>query len=105
MKVDNAPLAFIGILLLIVGWFSVFSGIFGALKAEDTVILSFRLESLILDTSFVSEGQILFHMVTRIILGFFIIIIGNSFLVRGLNDCHNGICHPRFGTFDFRRLS
>lgn len=102
MKVDNAPLTLIGILLLIVGWFSVFSGIFGALKAEDTVILSLRLESLILDTTFVSEGQILFHMATRIILGFIVIFIGNSFLVRGLHECHEGICHPRFGSF--RRL-
>lgn len=104
MRVNNYPLSFVGFLLLIVGWFAVFSGIFGFLKAEDTFILTLKLESFIVDTNFVPQAHIWFHMIIRIFLGIFVVIIGNSFLVRGLHECHNGICHPRFGTFDYRRL-
>ncbi len=99
--VRNYPLTFVGILLLFVGWFSVISGIFGFFRAEDLLIFTLRIESMVVDTTFVPESQIFFHMFIRIIFGFFIIFFGNVFLSRGLNKSHAWM-HPAFD--DFRRL-
>ncbi len=99
--VKNYPLTFVGVLLLFVGWFSVISGIFGFFRAEDLLILTFRLESMVVDTTFVPESQIFLHMFIRIIFGFIIIFFGNVFLSRGLNRSHAWM-HPCFE--DFRRL-
>jgi len=99
--VNNYPFTFVGILLLFVGWFSVISGIFGFFRAEDLLILTFRIESMVVDTTFVPESQIFLHMFIRIIFGFFIIFFGNLFLMRGLNRSRTWM-HPRFD--DFRRL-
>ena len=101
--VKDAPMAFIGILLLIVGWFAVFSGIFGFFRAEDLLIFTLRLESMVVDTTFVPESQIFLHLGIRIFLGFVIILIGNSFLIRGLNE--HRMMHPRLGDFSPRRLA
>jgi len=100
--IKNYPLAFIGILLLFVGWFSVISGIFGFFRAEDLLIVTFQLESMVVDKTFVSESQIWFHMLIRIFFGFIIILFGNLFLARGLTRTH-GWMHPCFGCFS-RRL-
>jgi hypothetical protein len=99
--VTNYPFTFVGILLLFVGWFSVISGIFGFFRAEDLLILTFRIESMVVDTTFVPESQIFIHMLIRIFFGFIIIFFGNLFLVRGLDKTHS-FMHPRFD--DFRRL-
>jgi len=99
--VRDYPFTFVGILLLFIGWFSVISGIFGFFRAEDLLIFTFRLESMVVDTTFVPESQIFFHLAIRIIFGFIIIFFGNLFLVRGLNRDHVWM-HPAFG--DFRRL-
>jgi len=99
--ITNYPFTFVGILLLFVGWFSVISGIFGFFRAEDLLILTFRIESMVVDTTFVPESQIFLHMFIRIIFGFIIIFFGNLFLVRGL-DKSRAWMHPAFE--DFRRL-
>ena len=100
VHVTSYPFVFVGFLLLIVGWFSIFSGIFGFFRAEDLLIFTFRLESMVVDTSFVPESQIWFHLGIRIFFGFIIVIFGNAFLARGLHENH--WMHPRFN--DFRRL-
>jgi len=103
MNVVNYPFLLVGIFILIVGWFAVFSGFFGLGRgADDTLIISVNLETMFVGTTFVPESAFVWQMVLRIIIGFLFVLIGNSFLVRGLHNCHNGICHPRFG--DFRRL-
>lgn len=99
--IKNYPLTFVGVLLLFVGWFSVISGIFGFFRAEDLLILTFRIESMVVDTTFVPESQIFLHMFIRIIFGFIIIFFGNLFLMRGLDKSHAWM-HPCFD--DFRRL-
>lgn len=103
MKVENYPFMFVGILILIIGWFSIFSGIFALGRGfDDTLVISINLETMFVDTSIATAEQFVWYMALRIILGFLLVFIGNSFLVRGLHYCHDGICHPRLG--DFRRL-
>lgn len=102
MRIDNYPFTIIGFVFLVIGWFAIFTGIFGFFKAEDLLVFTLRLESMVLDTTFVPQAHIWFHLLIRIFLGIIIVIIGNSFLIRGLNRCHEGVCHPRLG--DFRRL-
>ncbi len=104
MKVENYPFTFIGILILIIGWFSIFSGIFALGRGfDDTLIISINLETMFVDTAVSTSEQFVWYMGLRIILGFLLVFIGNSFLVRGLHYCHDGICHPRLGDFS-RRL-
>lgn len=103
MKVENYPFLFVGFLILIIGWFAIFSAIFALGRGfDDKLIISINLETMFVDTSIATAEQFIYFMAIRLILGFLLVIIGNSFLVRGLHHCHDGICHPRLG--DFRRL-
>ncbi len=102
MKVNNYPFTFVGILLVIVGWFSIVTGIFGFFKAEDLLVVTFQLESMLVDKTFVPASQIWWHMVLRIFLGFLIILIGNAFLERGVHGKHAWM-HPHW--HDIRRLA
>jgi len=100
--IKNTPLVIVGMLLLIIGWFSIFSGFFGLGRgAEDTIVITFQLESMLVDKTFVPASHFIFHMVLRIILGFLFVFIGNAFLVRGLYTRHAWM-HPEFN--DLRRL-
>jgi len=103
-NVSNFPFVFIGIIFIFIGWFSIITGLFGFLRAEDLFIVTFKIESMVVDTRFVPESHIAFHLAIRIIIGFFILFIGNSILFRGLSDRHSHICHPRIGDFAMRRL-
>ena len=103
MKVNNYPFTFVGLLILVIGWFAIFSAIFALGRgADDTLLISINLETMFVDASVFTAEQFVWQMALRIILGFLLVFIGNSFLVRGLHYCHDGICHPRLG--DFRRL-
>lgn len=104
MKVVNYPFTFVGILLLIIGWFAVFSGFFSlGAGSEDTIVIAIKLETMFVNATYIPASHFIWHMVLRIFLGFVIVMIGNSFLNRGLHESHDGICHPRMG--DFRRLA
>ena len=102
-KITNYPFAFIGFLLVVIGWFAIFSGFYGLGKgSEDMVIIFFKLESMVVSSSYVSESGFAMLMVTRIVIGFLIVIAGNSFMMRGLHHHHHEVLHPRIG--DFRRV-
>lgn len=101
MKVNNVPFMLVGFLILVIGWFSIFTGVIGIATAED-IRFFIEVEHLVFVQDVVTAEQIIFHMAVRIFLGFFLVLIGNSFLARGIDETH--ICHPRFGDFTGRRL-
>lgn len=101
MKITNAPLMVIGFLILVIGWFSIFTGAVGIATAED-IRFFIEVEDMIFVEDVLTAEQIILHMFVRIFLGFLLVLIGNSFLARGIEEHH--ICHPRFGDFTSRRL-
>ena len=102
MKVKSYPLAFVGLLILVIGWFSIFTGVFGIAVAED-IRFFIEVENMVFVEQVITAEEMVVHMIVRVVLGFFLVLIGNSFLVRGIEEDH--ICHPRFGDFMGRRLS
>lgn len=101
MKVTNVPFMLVGFLILVIGWFSIFTGAVGIATAED-IRFFIEVEDMIFVQDVLTAEQIIFHMGVRIFLGFFLVLIGNSFLARGIEDHH--VCHPRLGDFKTRRL-
>jgi hypothetical protein len=100
-EIKSYPFFFIGIIFIFIGWFSVISAIFGFFRAEDLLVVTFKLESMFVDTTFVPASAIVFNLILRMIIGFIIIIIANAFLARGVYGKRYWM-HPAFG--DFRRL-
>ncbi len=99
--VKNYPFFFIGIIFIFIGWFAVISAIFGFFGAEDLLVITLKLESMFVSTTFVPASAIVFNLILRMIIGFIIILIANSFLARGIYGERYWM-HPQFG--DFRRL-
>ena len=101
MKVTNIPFMIVGFLILVIGWFSIFTGVFGIASAED-IRFFIEVEDMIFVQDVITAEQIIIHMGVRVFLGFFLVLIGNSFLARGIEEDH--VCHPRLGDFARRRL-
>ncbi len=95
----------LGFFILFLGWLSLIPGIIGLFIAQDFSFL-IQVEDMVFVERTVSASSIVFSMIIRIILGFFFIVIGNSFLVEGFQK-HRGIehiCHPRFQDLTQRRI-
>ena len=102
MRVKSYPFVFVGFLILVIGWFAIFTGVIGIAVAED-IRFFIEVENMVFVEDAITAEEIIVHMFIRIILGFLLVLIGNSFLGRGVDD--PSICHPRFGDLMGRRLS
>jgi len=94
-------LIIVGFLILFLGWLSLITGIIGVAVAEDINIFV-EVEDMIFVIKQISAGSIQLQMLIRILFGFILIFIGNSFMVAGFEK-HRGIeqvCHPRLQDFN-----
>lgn len=81
-KSERIPLTFIGFLILFVGWFSIFTGFAGIILAEDFKFF-IEIEDFILVERIIPAEHVIIQMIIRMIIGFFLVIIGNAFVISG----------------------
>ena len=91
---DKYPFLFVGILIVIVGWFSIFSGFAQILLAEDFEFF-IQIEEMLLVKQIVPASDFVVLGVIRMIFGLLLVFIGNSFLLasKAVND---KMCRPCF---------
>jgi uncharacterized membrane protein len=94
------PFVFVGLLILFVGWFSIFTGFAGIILAEDFEFF-IEVEDFILIKQVIPAEHIIFHMAVRIAIGFLLVFIGNSFLLAS-KSVNERYCRPCFD--DVRKL-
>ncbi len=95
LKGDRLSLTLIGFLILIIGWYSIFSGFAGVILAEDFKFF-IEVEDFILVEQVITAESIIFQNVVRMFIGFFLVFIGNSFIITG-NMFDKKFCHPCVG--------
>lgn len=97
---DKYPFLFVGIFILIVGWFSVFSGFAQIILAEEFEFF-IQVEDLIFVQQIVPASDFVILGIVRMIIGFLLIFIGNSFLLAS-RAVNKSMCRPCFD--DMRNL-
>jgi len=97
---DKYPFVFVGLLILIVGWFSIFSGFAQVLLAEDFEFF-IQVEEFLLVKQIIPESDFVLFGVIRIIFGLLLVFIGNSFLLAS-SAVNKELCRPCFD--DLRRI-
>jgi len=88
-----------GFFLVFLGFLSIFTGIAQIVTAQDITFLV-QIEDMFFVQETLTESTMIFSGLIRIILGFFFVVIGNSFFLRG--GMHHKICHPRMGDIHSR---
>jgi len=91
---DKYPFLFVGLLIVIVGWFSIFSGFAQIILAEDFEFF-IQVEEMLLVKQIIPESEFVIFGVIRMIFGLLLVLIGNSFLLasKAVND---KMCRPCF---------
>lgn len=69
-----------GLVLLFIGWLSIFTGFAGYILAEDFEFF-IEIEDMLLLKQVITEESIQFQMAIRIIFGFLFVFLGNQFLL------------------------
>jgi len=85
-----------GFFLVFLGFLSFITGFLQILTAQDITFL-IQIEDMLFVQETLTKESMIFSGLIRLILGFFFVLIGNSFMRRG--GLHEGICHPRMGDF------
>jgi len=83
-----------GFFLVFLGFLSIFTGIAQIVTAQDITFL-IQIEDMFFVQETLTESSMIFSGLIRLILGFFFVVIGNSFMLRG--GMHHHVCHPRMG--------
>lgn len=91
-KNTNRILLIAGLVLLFIGWLSVFTGFAGFILAEDFEFF-IEIEDMLLLKQVITEESIQFQMGIRIIFGFLFIFLGNQFLLSS-NLVRERFCRP-----------
>jgi uncharacterized membrane protein len=99
-KRDKYPFIFVGLLILIVGWVSIFSGFAQVILAEDFEFF-IQVEEMLLVKQIIPESDFVLFGVIRIIFGLLLVFIGNSFLLAS-KSVNERMCKPCFD--DLRRI-
>jgi len=73
-------LYFLGFILFFLGWLNILTGVILIFTAEDTIIATFGLETMVLEIAKVDKSDFLFQGMLRVAIGFFVLIIANSIL-------------------------
>lgn len=73
-------LYFLGFILFFLGWLNILTGVILIFTAEDTIIATFGLETMVLEISKIDKSDTLFHGMLRVAIGFIVLIIANSIL-------------------------
>lgn len=91
---DKYPFLFVGLLIVIVGWFSIFSGFAQIILAEDFEFF-IQVEEMLLVKQIIPESEFVIFGIIRMIFGLLLVLIGNSFLLasKAVND---RMCRPCF---------
>jgi len=97
---DKYPFLFVGLLILIVGWVSIFSGFAQVILAEDFEFF-IQIEEMLLVKEIIPASDFVLFGAIRIIFGFLLVIIGNSFLL-GSSVVNKNLCKPCVD--DLRRI-
>ena len=94
-KFDRWTLTALGLLILIIGWYNIFSGFAGVILAEDFDFF-IEVEDFILVEQTITAESIIFQNAVRMVLGFFLVFFGNFFLLSGAM-LDKKFCHPCVG--------
>ena len=91
---DKYPFLFVGLLIVIVGWVSIFSGFAQVILAEDFEFF-IQVEEMLLVKQIIPESEFVIFGVIRIIFGLLLVFIGNSFLLAS-SAVNKRMCRPCF---------
>jgi len=97
---DKYPFLFVGILIVIVGWVSIFSGFAQVILAEDFEFF-IQVEEMLLVKQIIPESDFVIFGVIRMVFGLLLVLIGNSFLLAS-SAVGRKMCKPCFD--DLRRI-
>jgi len=91
---DKYPFLFVGLLIVIVGWVSIFSGFAQVILAEDFEFF-IQVEEMLLVKQIIPESDFVIFGVIRMVFGLLLVFIGNSFLLAS-SSVNKKLCRPCF---------